>query len=196
MSKIVWISLLLVLAVAAGLFLKYWTRTQPVWIGQGVVDSTVRAAIPKRNLEIIEFVEMNGQRLAPSYEKVVCTEFVINTIEPFSLLNRDEKNAIRILTSDDLIQLIKNDSPIIKGVQTALKLRHKGTSIINSDDALPGDFVQFWNFYGEDAYGHCGVVLEVNPGQSLTLYSSHPLTGGFGKQKFEWPDKVFFVRLN
>jgi hypothetical protein len=67
--------------------------------------------------------------------------------------------------------------------------------IKESTDALPGDFVQFWNVFKGQAYGHCGIVLDIQPNKTITLYSSHPLTGGYGKQAYLWPDKIYFVRL-
>ena len=67
---------------------------------------------------------------------------------------------------------------------------------VNCETILFGDFVQFWNAYLGIPYGHCGVVFAVEPYKSLTIYLSLPVTGGYGKQKYLWPDHVFFVRLN
>lgn len=195
MSRTIRVAILLMLFAAFGLFLNYWTQTQPVWIDSGRADSGARPGLPLRNLRVIELLEQNGNSLAPGYDEVVCTEFVIKAILPFTALSREDKERIRIITSEDLVPLIENDSPSIKGVQTALTLSNKGGEITNALDVLPGDFVQFWNLYDGKAYGHCGVVSDIDPGQSLTLYSSHPLTRGYGKQVFLWPDKVYFVRL-
>jgi hypothetical protein len=83
----------------------------------------------------------------------------------------------------------------MKGVQTALVKNNKGIEIQDSTDVMPGDFVQFWNGFGGSSYGHCGIVSEIRPGESITLYSSHPITDGFGVQKFLWPSRLFVVRL-
>jgi hypothetical protein len=99
------------------------------------------------------------------------------------------------VTNDDLKDLVDSEAEVIKGVQYALTHNQKGVAILNNAAVMPGDFVQFWNIYNRRAYGHCGIVMAIEPDETLTVYSSHPLTNGFGKQKFLWPDKVFFVRL-
>lgn len=103
---------------------------------------------------------------------------------------------MRIITDKNLVELIENDSACIKGLQTALLLNNKGIAIEQVANVLPGDFVQFWNIYGNKAYGHCGIVHTIKPGKSITVYSSHPVTQGYGIQKFSWPDKAFFGRMN
>lgn len=106
-----------------------------------------------------------------------------------------EKNKIRIITHEDIPMLLARESPVIKGVHTSLIEAFKGEEITEPGAVRPGDFVQFWNTYLGTPYGHCGVVFDVEPYESITIYSSHPVTGGYGKQKFLWPDQVFFVRL-
>ena len=178
------------------LFINYWVSTQPIWLLDIQVEEKILNTLPIGNKQIINFIEAHGDQLAPSSQKVVCTEFVIKVIDEFEELTADEKNDIRIITTNNLEDLIKGDSSIIKGVQTALVKGGKGFKILSNDDVKPGDFVQFWNIYNGNQYGHCGIVLDVKPNYSLSLYSSHPLSRGYGKQKFLWPDKVFFVRLN
>ena len=56
--------------------------------------------LPDRNREIIAFVESKGDMLAPNYDDVVCTEFVIKVIDNFDQLTAKEKNKIRIITPD------------------------------------------------------------------------------------------------
>jgi hypothetical protein len=185
-----------VLAVTTtSMLITYWINTQPVWISKKRPENKVLTEAPKKNIQIINLIEARGKELAPNYKKVVCTEFVIRVIEQFDTLSKAEKNAIRILAPKNLDSLIHADSPVIKGVQTGLTLKNKGIQIDNSNAVMPGDFVQFWNQYNKKEYGHCGVVLAVIPNESLTVYSSHPMTDGYGKQKFLWPDKVYFVRL-
>jgi hypothetical protein len=181
---------------AIGLSCSYWINTQPVWLFKNkTVDKGILSSTPEQNIQIINFIEARGQELAPDYEGVVCTEFVIKVINNFKNLSQEEKRSIRIITSDQLDSLIEIDAPIIKGVQTALTQGKKGIEIYKLEDVRPGDFVQFWNVFKNEEYGHCGIVLEIRPNESITLYSSHPLTNGYGKQKFLWPDKMYFARL-
>jgi hypothetical protein len=182
--------------IPAGLtaiFLQYWVNTQPVWI---VTDShSAHDSLPSKNSQIINFIESNGKHTAPAYEKVVCTEFVINVIEHFEPLTAADKKKIRIITDSDLTTLIREESTVIRGVQAALSDSKKGVKINPMQELMPGDFVQFWNVYHGIAFGHCGVLMSAEPGKTITLYSSHPATNGFGRQTFLWPDKLYVVRL-
>lgn len=173
----------------------YWFNTQPVWIVDKKVEKRILDNLPVRNKKVIEFIESNGSKMAPTYNASVCTEFVIKVINKLEPLTLTEKNDIRIITTAKLDSLIEAESPIIKGVQTALVKGGKGMVIEKSINVLPGDFVQFWNVFQGKGYGHCGVVLDVQPNETLTLFSSHPFTGGYGKQKYLWPEKIYFVRL-
>lgn len=195
MKRKIIIGLIVLLAFAVVFILgTYWLDTQPIGIVDEEVSAEVFDNLPARNKRIIQLVEARGDSFAPNYKDAVCTEFVIKVINNFSTLTKDEKNDIRIITTDDLGDLIRKDSPVIKGVQTALVNSNKGIAI-DVADVKPGDFVQFWDVYCGKEFGHCGVVLESDPGKTLTVFSSHPLTNGYGKQKYLWPDKVFFARL-
>jgi len=152
-------------------------------------------AVPDLNKQLLEYARKHGTRISPTYEKAVCTEFLIQVIEPFRPLTKKEKNDIRILTKEPLGSLVEKDDPVIKGVQTALVSSGKGEIITQPEDVLPGDLVQFWTSWLWYPTGHCGVVVSLQPGKKLTLYSSHPFTNGFGKYAFEWPGKTYFVRL-
>ena len=152
-------------------------------------------AVPDLNKQLLEYARKHGTRISPTYEKAVCTEFLIQVIEPFRRLTKKEKNDIRILTKEPLGSLVEKDDPVIKGVQTALVSSGKGEIITRPEDVLPGDLVQFWTSWLWYPTGHCGVVVSLQPGKKLTLYSSHPFTNGFGKYAFEWPGKTYFVRL-
>lgn len=191
-----WLLLILIVTLTgAGLyFASYWINTQPVWI-LNVHARSDSESIPARNKQIIEFVETNGETLAPDYKQVVCTEFVIKVIEEFVPLTTSEENMIRIITDEDIPALLVKESPVIKGVHTSLVQANKGVEVIQPEEVKPGDFVQFWNSYLGIPYGHCGVVFSVEPYKNIAIYSSHPVTGGYGKQKFLWPDHIFFVRL-
>lgn len=172
-----------------------WFNTQPVWPVDREIEISKLKDLPVTNRKVIEFTATKGVDLAPTYESAVCTEFVIKVIDGVKPLTKAEKNDIRIITKSKLDSLIDADSPIIKGVQTALVRNGKGTEITESNDVLPGDFVQFWNVFQGRAYGHCGIVLDIEPNKTLTLYSSHPFTGGYGTQEYLWPEKIYFVRL-
>jgi hypothetical protein len=193
------VSIFVFIAIAIALlasFISYWVNTQPVGIISGRINpNKYQEELPSRNKQVIAFVEANGVNLAPDYQQVKCTDFVVRVIERFVALSEEERNQINIITNEDLNTLIENESAIIKGVQTSLIRGSKGIEIIGLDDVRPGDFVQFWNEYLGTPYGHCGVIFDVEPYHSISLYSSHPLTHGYGKQKYMWPDKVFFVRL-
>ncbi|MBA4056682.1 MAG: hypothetical protein C0490_18350 [Marivirga sp.] len=178
------------------LFGNYWINTQPIWLIDRRINETSITEIPGKNKQIIYFLDASGMSIAPSYNEVVCTQFVIKVINKFTPLTKNEMNEIRILTTGDIGDLIKKESSIIKGVQTALVKAGKGTEVKEIENVKPGDLVQFWNLYQGKEYGHCGVVFEINANKSLTLYSSHPLTDGFGIQKYMWPDRAYFVRLN
>ena len=195
MRKLHWIVLATVILVGLVLFGHYWTSTQPILVATArTIDEPRLRDMPPKNKAIITFIEENGARLAPTYEEAVCTEFVIKVVNEFETLSSKEKKGIRIITSDRLDSLVRQEAPIIRGVQSALIESDKGIEI-STQDVMPGDFVQFWNDYYGGVSGHCGIVMEIVPNESLTVYSSHPMTNGFGKQDFLWPDKVYFVRV-
>jgi len=184
---------LFVLMGAGIYFVCYWINTQPIQILNADAVTDVEN-IPVRNKQILDFVEARGKMLAPDYKQVVCTEYVIKVIEEFTPLTTTEENKIRIITREDIPLLLKQQSPVIKGVHTSLIQANKGINV-KPEDVKPGDFVQLWNMYAGIPYGHCGVVFNVEPYKAIAIYSSHPVTGGYGKQKYLWPDHVFFVRL-
>jgi hypothetical protein len=188
-------TVLVLTIVGICIFGSYWTNTQPVWIVANEMAKDVLDNLPLKNKQIVELIEINGKEIAPNYKDVACTEFVIKVIDNFDPLTQAEKNDIRIITKQGLDSLIINESPIIRGVQTALLDANKGTRIDKIEDIKPGDFVQFWNLYLGKQYGHCGVVFQIDPNRTITLYSSHPLTDGYGKQAYLWPDKLYAVRL-
>jgi hypothetical protein len=194
MKKLLLIAAFGVLTVAAVISL-YCNSLLPVPIIAPAthIDAPV---MPLKNLEIIQFVEAHGEQLAPNYKDAVCTEFVIKVIEHFDPLTSADRRKVRIITKKELSDLVVFDSAVIKGVQTALRDSGKGTVIEKAADVRPGDFVQFWSIYLGRAYGHCGIITEVDSGKSVSMFSSHPMTSGFGEQKFSWPDKIYFVRLN
>lgn len=172
-----------------------WISIQPTQADVNIYKTVASPPLPDKNKKLLAYIEANGRSVAPEYHAVVCTEFVIKVLDPIEHLSNQEKKDIRIITDDDLNELIESDAAIIKGVQTALVKSGKGIVIDDPAKVLPGDLVQFWDTFYGGAWGHCGVVSQLDPYQTLTLYSSHPITSGYGIQTFNWPEKVFFVRL-
>ena len=193
MNRRLTIVVLIVLVLGLSGAFVFWYYAQPVWwsLNPQATDVT---HLPIKNSQLISVIEKKGKALAPSYNDVVCTEFVIKSLEMVTPLSKEEKRDIRIITSDNLTELLEKDSPLMKGVVTALVRSGQGIDI-KADSVKAGDLVQFWSTFAGSAYGHCGVVVDIAPGVSITMYSSHPITNGFGKQTFGWPNKAYFVRL-
>ncbi len=185
-----------IVAVSAFVFGYYWIDTQPVWTTANSFPEDELTQLPASNQNIIRHVETHGRSIAYSYEEKVCTEFVIDVIENFTHLSPSEKNKISIITDRNVEELIGQSSPVVTGVQAALAEHDKGERVESPDAVKPGDFVQFWNLYNGKAYGHCGVVMRIDAGRTLTVYSSHPVTNGYGKQTWLWPEYEYFVRLH
>ena len=195
MRKKVIICITLALTLAGiSIFGICWINTQRVWVVDKQISRNLLNHLPRKNKQIIELIERRGKDFAPTYRGAVCTEFVINVIDNLDSLTKTEKNDIRIITTEELGYLIATESPVIKGIQTALVNGNKGI-VVQESEVIPGDFVQFWNVHQGRERGHCGVVLDIDHHKTITLYSSHPLTEGYGKQEYLWPDKLFFVRL-
>lgn len=186
---------MLVLITPAIIYLIYhWYATQPIRIATAAVSSPKSIQeLPKKNQEILQYIENQGKTLAPTYQEVVCTDYVINVLSNFYNLSPQEKRGIQIITEENLHDLIESDAAVIKGVYTALTVSGKGIPVTR-EQVLPGDFVQFWNVMGTGCYGHCGVIKSIED-QEITLYSSHPITNGFGVHTYRMPHKAYFVRL-
>jgi hypothetical protein len=149
-------------------------------------------SIPQKNKDIIESVVKFGPTISSSYEKAVCTELVIQILEKFTPLTKTDKKRIRIITNENVYTLLKQNSPIPKGVYYALTSKGIGQPINTLSTVLPGDFVQFWT----GTWGHCGIVKSVDlETKTMQLYSSFPSTSGFGVQTFDIPEYCYFVRL-
>lgn len=149
-------------------------------------------AIPQKNKAILDSIVKYGPTISPTYEKAVCTEMVIQLLEKFQPLTKTDKSRIRIITDEDVYTLLKQNSPVPKGVYYALTAKGIGKSIEDIKSVLPGDFVQFWT----GTWGHCGIVKEIHPEtKTMLLYSSFPSTNGYGIQTFNIPDYCYFVRL-
>lgn len=156
-----------------------------------IVDQQ-QVAVPLRNKQVIDTIIKYGPSISPTYKQAVCTELIIPIIERFYKLNKSDKSRIRIITDKNIQALLKEDSPIPKGVYFALTEKGIGSKIDTLENVLPGDFVQFWT----DTWGHCGIVKQIDiERQVMSLYSSFPSTDGYGIQYFSIPKYCFFVRL-
>ncbi|MGX7666392.1 hypothetical protein [Flavobacterium pedocola] len=156
-------------------------------------EETTRVTdIPKKNQLIVNNVKKYGPEISATYEKAVCTELVIQILEKVQSLNAIDKQRIRIITTQNIHDLLKTDSDIPKGVYYSLIEKGVGIPIKNINEVCEGDFVQFWT----EIWGHCGIVKTINTQNNvMELYSSFPSTNGYGIQKFTIPKHSFFVRL-
>jgi len=149
-------------------------------------------SIPVRNQQIIDTIIKYGPLISPTYKKAVCTELLIPIIDKFHKLNKTDKSRIRIITTGDIQQMLKQNSSVPKGVYYALIEKGIGYHV-DIKNVLPGDLVQFWT----STWGHCGVVKNINiEKMTMDLYSSFPSTDGYGIQRFNIPEHCFFVRMN
>lgn len=151
--------------------------------------------LPGINRDLIEYASEYGDSIAPTYETAVCTQYLISVLEHFIKLTPKEKRAISITDHDTLELAIRADASHIRGIQTALAESKKGQPVENPNDVLPGDLVQFWNTWWGVPKGHCGIVLDLQPGRYITLISSSARTDGHGVQTYYWPEKAYFARL-
>lgn len=148
--------------------------------------------IPEKNKLVICTVKEFGPKISPTYEKAVCTEMVIQILEKIQPLNTVDKQRIRIITDENIQQLLKDNSDIPKGVYFALIKKGVGIPIDNINEVCEGDFVQFWT----ETWGHCGIIKSIDiKNNEMELYSSFPSTQGYGIQKFSISHYVYFVRL-
>ena len=156
------------------------------------INYAQEVSLPQKNKDVIESVVKFGPTISSTYEKAVCTELVIQILEKFTPLTKTDKSRIRIITNQDIYSLLKQNSPIPKGVYYALTSKGIGQPIDELSNVLPGDFVQFWT----GTWGHCGIVKSVDlEAKTMKLYSSFPSTSGYGIQTFDIPEYCYFVRL-
>ncbi len=157
------------------------------------VDST---NLPEKNKKILLYAAQYGKQISPTYEKAVCTEYVIQIVEKLQKLNTDQKQKIKIITNQNLQTLLDENSPIIKGVYHSFVSTGIGYPIDQIEQVKAGDFVQFWNNLNGKVQGHCGIVRAVDAKKGLlSLYSSSPKTNGHGIQLYLLPKYVYFTRL-
>lgn len=152
--------------------------------------------LPLKNKALLVCAEYNGPCIAPSYKTAVCTEYLIGILENSMKLTAAQKKHIRIITNEDLDLLLKQESPVIKGVYHALTSSGHGVAIDKWDEVKAGDLVQFWDYYAGKPRGHCGIVRALDLEKGLmSIYSSSVTTDGHGKQLYVLPQYAYFVRL-
>lgn len=157
-----------------------------------IADLKTPNEIPEKNKLVVETVKKYGPSISSTYEKAVCTELVIQILQKVQPLSKTDRNRIRIITDEDVHDLLDQNSDIPKGVYYALTKKGIGKPIDNLNDVCEGDFVQFWT----RTWGHCGIVKSIDvDNERMELYSSFPTTNGYGIQEFSIPKHVFFVRL-
>jgi hypothetical protein len=165
------------------------------FVVQLLLPGPAEKQVPARNQQLIDYARKSGRKISPTYEKAVCTEFLIAVLQNATTLSARDKKRIRIQTKEPLAKLIRHEDSLIRGVQWALVSSGKGKAI-PLEEVLPGDLVQYWDSWaGIIPFGHCGIVTGISPGKSIRLISSSPHTDGYGEMDFPWPEKMFFVRL-
>lgn len=152
--------------------------------------------IPLKNKSLLKFAEINGSSIAPTYEKAVCTEYLIQVLQNFCGVTPEIKKKIRIITKEDLNTMLSQDSVVTKGVYHALTSTGLGIPVDNPAEAKAGDLIQFWDYDSGEPYGHCGIIRAVDLEKGLiSLYSSARSTNGHDKQIYVLPKYMFIVRL-
>jgi hypothetical protein len=149
-----------------------------------------------KNRAILKYADAYGAKISPTYQEAVCTEYLIQIIDHFNPLNKDQKNKIRIITQENIDTLLNQNDLIPAGVYYSLSSTDIGIPIDDIREVKAGDFVQFWDKFNGRRYGHCGIVRAVDIEKGImSLYSSSPRTNGHGKQIYVIPEYVYFVRL-
>lgn len=165
-------------------------KNNPVQNTKSAAKITIQ--LPEKNQFVVETVTKFGPEISPTYEKAVCTELVIQVLEKIQPLTETDKKRIRIITKENIHDLLDQDSEIPKGIYFALNANGSGMPIHDKNKVLEGDFVQFWT----ETWGHCGIVKSIDArNDEMELYSSFPSTNGYGIQKFRIPNHSYFVRL-
>lgn len=156
------------------------------------IKAQTNNGISEKNQCVIDTVIHYGPKISPTYKKAVCTELLIKIIEKFCPLNKTDKSRIRIITDENIQDLLAKDSPVPKGVYYALTTKGVGIPIDDIQQVQAGDLVQFWT----ETWGHCGIVKSIDRRtNTMDLYSSFPSTNGYGIQRFNIPRHCYFVRL-
>jgi hypothetical protein len=154
--------------------------------------------IPDRNIEFLTYLQKNGKRIAPTYQKANCVQFMDILLHEYAFI--DEKTSERIYIKQDMLTIQKllsrGDSTVVSGVCWALVETGKATWI-KPENAKRGDIVQYWSTDGF-INGHCGVLYDTDE-NGYVLLSSHPDSQGYGKMSVNNKNlsnfTLFIVRL-
>jgi hypothetical protein len=79
-----------------------------------IVAETKLLTIPEKNKTIVDLVKKFGPDISSTYEKAVCTELVIQILEKIQKLEDIDKKRIRIITNQNIQELLKNNSISLK----------------------------------------------------------------------------------
>lgn len=118
-------------------------------------------------------------------DAIDCVQFVLEVVREVAadeerpdVVTPALKRALYIQLSDEdhanLQQLVDDGDPQITGVQKALVGAGLGHPVA-TEDARPGDLVQYWYRSGGRWYGHSAIVEQIVDGEA-TLYGSHKST--------------------
>ncbi len=152
--------------------------------------------LPPKNKALLKYAALKGPSISPTYQKAVCTEYLIQVLENVQHLSNDQKRKIRIITDGDIEHLLQENSSIPRGVYHALVSSNAGIPIDDIDQVKAGDLIQFWDNYFGTTYGHCGIIRAIDKDKGLiSMYSSSPQTNGHGIQVYWFQKYMYFVRL-
>ncbi len=164
-------------------------------------ESILKDSLPVANRRIIELIEKNGRRLAPTYKQANCTEFMTRFLSLVYTLTPKQKQQINIVTDQPVDSICARIArfdyrPEYKGVCHFITDNKLGEAVWDLQQVQAGDFIQFWWLGGQT--GHCGVIREINLDKGyFTMYGSTPRQG-FGVSTYPiLADLYFFIaRIN
>ncbi|MDJ1497661.1 hypothetical protein QNI19_32275 [Cytophagaceae bacterium DM2B3-1] len=176
-------------------------NTEKIIQGISANDITVEGlpedSLSQANQQIIELIEKNGKRLAPTYKQANCTEFMTRFLSLIYTLTPKQKQQINIVTDQPLDSICAHIArfdyrPEYKGVCHFITDNKLGQAVWDLQDVQAGDLIQFWWLGGQT--GHCGVIKEINLDKGyFTMYGSTPKEG-FGVSTYPiLADLYFFI---
>lgn len=159
----------------------------------------------------IRYAEDNGERFAPTYSDKYgkCVGYLYNCIVEYykdvkhvNINDSSLKKEIYIPQSNNIKTLIKDDSPIIRGVCEALVKRNLAKYVTVPQS---GDIFQYWILFdGFPPSGHCGIIKKVYSDGSFDMISSYSQeldingkkANGYSIVHVNWKlDYIKFIRL-
>ncbi len=164
-----------------------------------ILSEAPKTKVPKKNREIISICRNKGRSISPDYWNHVCTHFTSGILDTQYWLEVEDTRKINVVIGEDqsLDSLIEAKADITKGIQYAITDLGIGKQIPDLQDALPGDFIQYWNKLPDGYHGHSAIIHSVNPkSETITIHSSHPQTSGYGRQVVFYPEIYYIARLH